>query len=95
MTTSYTFLTAPGIVADNVIIERQSESTITFCEGAKDAYLGYVTLKVSVPFYTDFILNIYSTTINLWTKFVVCCHWLIGNIFTNLPGFGLIVIINS
>ena len=38
---------APGNVADHVIIERQSESTIMFGEGARDAYLGYVTLKVS------------------------------------------------
>lgn len=39
---------APGNVIDNVIIERGTESTITFVEGAKEAYLGYVTLKVSV-----------------------------------------------
>lgn len=37
---------APGNVIDNVIIERGTESTITFVEGAKEAYLGYVTLKV-------------------------------------------------
>lgn len=55
---------APGIVADNVIIERQSESTITFCEGAKDAYLGYVTLKFSpeiastVPHHKHYALDI-------------------------------------
>ena len=39
-------LAAPGNVTDHVIIERQSESTVTFCEGAKESYLGYVTLKV-------------------------------------------------
>jgi F-box protein 11 len=38
---------APGHVSDHVIVERQSESTITFCEGAKESYLGYVTLKFS------------------------------------------------
>lgn len=37
---------APGNVIDNVIIERGTESTITFVEGAKEAYLGYVSLKV-------------------------------------------------
>jgi len=44
---TYFFVQGPGNVSDHVIIERQSESTVTFCEGAKDAYLGYVTLKVS------------------------------------------------
>ena len=33
-------------MVDNVRIERQSESTLLFAEGAKEAYLGYVTVKV-------------------------------------------------
>jgi len=33
----------PGVVADLVIIERDSESTVKFIEGAKSAYLGQVT----------------------------------------------------
>ena len=41
------YSTAPGNVADHVTIERQSESTIMLADGARDAYLGYVTLKVS------------------------------------------------
>jgi len=41
-------LTAPGNVQDHVVIERESESTVVFVEGAKDAYLGYCTLKVSI-----------------------------------------------
>lgn len=41
------FFSAAGNVMDHVIIERESESTIVFVEGARDAYLGYVTLKVS------------------------------------------------
>lgn len=55
---------APGNVADNVIIERQSESTIMFGEGARDAYLGYVTLKfspditASVPHHKHYALEI-------------------------------------
>ena len=36
-----------GSVAEHVIIERQSESTVMFVEGSKDSYLGYVTLKFS------------------------------------------------
>ena len=32
---------------DHVIIERESESTVVFVEGARNAYLGYITLKVS------------------------------------------------
>lgn len=54
----------PGNVSDHVIIERQSESTVTFCEGAKDAYLGYVTLKFSpsigssVPHHKHYALEI-------------------------------------
>lgn len=39
---------ASGNVIDHVIIERESESTVMFVEGAKDAYLGYVTLRVSI-----------------------------------------------
>ena len=39
---------------DHVIIERESESTIVFVEGARDAYLGYVTLKVIVLFHILF-----------------------------------------
>lgn len=39
-------LTAPGNVAENVVLERESESTITFVEGATKSYLGYLTLKV-------------------------------------------------
>ena len=41
------FISAPGNVVDHVVIERQTESTIVFGEGARDSYLGYVTLKVS------------------------------------------------
>lgn len=38
---------APGNVAENVVLERESESTITFVEGARESYLGYLTLKVT------------------------------------------------
>ena len=36
---------APGNVAESVILERESESTVTFVEGAKRAYAGHLTLK--------------------------------------------------
>lgn len=38
---------ASGNVAESVILDRESESTIMFVEGAKQAYLGHVTLKFS------------------------------------------------
>jgi F-box protein 11 len=55
---------APGNVAENVILERDTESTITFSEGAKQAYVGYVTLKFSpdvtstVPHHKHYCLEI-------------------------------------
>ncbi|CAH0391496.1 unnamed protein product [Bemisia tabaci] len=36
---------ASGNVAESVIIERESESTIMFVEGSKNAYAGHLTLK--------------------------------------------------
>ena len=39
---------ASGNVAENVIIERDNESTFMFGEGASHAYLGYVTIKVGM-----------------------------------------------
>lgn len=36
---------AAGNVADAVILERETESTITFIDGAKLAYVGHITLK--------------------------------------------------
>ncbi|XP_014663279.1 PREDICTED: F-box only protein 11-like [Priapulus caudatus] len=55
---------APGNVAEHVILERQSESTIMFVEGANQAYLGYVTLKFcpdvtsSVPPHKHYCLEV-------------------------------------
>ena len=37
---------APGDVVDKVKIERENESTVVFTEGARNAYIGYVTIKV-------------------------------------------------
>lgn len=42
-----------GNVAENVILDRESESTVMFMEGAQRAYLGYVTIKFSPPSCTD------------------------------------------
>lgn len=36
---------APGVVADAVIIEKETDSTVCFCEGSKNSYLGHVTVK--------------------------------------------------
>lgn len=58
---------APNNVAENVILERDSESTITFVEGARDAYLGYLTLKFtpditsSVPHHKHYCLEVTET----------------------------------
>ncbi|XP_071453876.1 F-box only protein 11 [Hetaerina americana] len=53
-----------GSVAEAVILERESESTVMFVEGAKQAYVGYVTLKFSpdvtstVPHHKHYCLEI-------------------------------------
>lgn len=55
---------APGVVADAVILERETESTVMFVEGAKNAYLGHVTLKFTpnvtstVPHHKHFCLEV-------------------------------------
>ncbi|XP_015785252.1 F-box only protein 11 [Tetranychus urticae] len=55
---------APGNVAENVILEKNSDSTITFIEGSRRAYLGYVTLKFTpdttscVPHHKHYCLEI-------------------------------------
>ncbi|XP_050048771.1 F-box only protein 11 [Dermacentor andersoni] len=55
---------APGNVAEHVILERDSDSTVTFVEGARGAYLGYLTLKFtpditsSVPHHKHYCLEI-------------------------------------
>lgn len=41
------FLTAPGKVADKVVIENTRDSTFVFMEGSEDAYVGYMTIRVS------------------------------------------------
>ncbi|KAL3874906.1 hypothetical protein ACJMK2_037858 [Sinanodonta woodiana] len=58
---------APGTVYDHVLIERESGSTVVFVEGAKDAYLGYMTLKFSpditssVPHHKHYALEVSET----------------------------------
>lgn len=41
------FSSAPGKVADKVVIENTRDSTFVFMEGADDTYVGYMTIKVS------------------------------------------------
>lgn len=40
---------APGKVADKVVIENTRDSTFVFMEGSEDAYVGYMTIKVNTP----------------------------------------------
>jgi F-box protein 11 len=55
---------APGNVAESVILERESESTVMFVEGAKHAYAGHLTLKFSpdvtstVPHHKHYCLEV-------------------------------------
>lgn len=59
---------SPGNIAENIIIESESESTqstVTFTDGAKSAYIGYMTLKFSpadvtnaVPHHKHYCLEI-------------------------------------
>lgn len=56
---------APGAdVMDRVVIERESESTVMFVEGARNAYFGYITIKFSpditssVPHHRHYALEI-------------------------------------
>lgn len=55
---------ASGNVAESVVLERESESTVMFVEGAKNAYIGHMTLKFSpditstVPHHKHYCLEI-------------------------------------
>lgn len=55
---------APGNVAESIVLERESESTVMFVEGAKHAYVGYMTLKFSpdvtstVPHHKHYCLEV-------------------------------------
>lgn len=55
---------APGNVAESVVLERESESTVMFVEGAKHAYVGHMTLKFSpdvtstVPHHKHYCLEV-------------------------------------
>lgn len=44
------FPSAPGKVADKVVIENTRDSTFVFMEGSEDAYVGYMTIKVHLTF---------------------------------------------
>lgn len=55
---------ASGNVAESIILERESESTVMFVEGAKNAYIGHMTLKFSpditstVPHHKHYCLEV-------------------------------------
>lgn len=44
---AFLFPSAPGKVADKVVIENTRDSTFVFMEGSEDAYVGYMTIKVT------------------------------------------------
>lgn len=55
---------AAGNVAESIVLERESESTVMFVEGAKNAYIGHMTLKFSpditstVPHHKHYCLEV-------------------------------------
>lgn len=55
---------AQGNVAESIVLERESESTVMFVEGAKNAYIGHMTLKFSpditstVPHHKHYCLEV-------------------------------------
>lgn len=49
------FLSAPGKVADKVVIENTRDSTFVFMEGSEDAYVGYMTIRVSFAYPSQFL----------------------------------------
>lgn len=55
---------AAGNVAESIVLERESESTVMFVEGAKHAYVGHMTLKFSpdvtstVPHHKHYCLEV-------------------------------------
>lgn len=55
---------ATGNVAESIILERESESTVMFVEGAKNAYIGHMTLRFSpdsnsnVPHHKHYCLEV-------------------------------------
>lgn len=55
---------SPGNVADSIVLERESESTVMFVDGAKHAYVGHMTLKFSpdvtstVPHHKHYCLEV-------------------------------------
>ena len=63
----YLCIVAPGNVADHVVIEQESESTIILADGARDTYLGYATFKVNIYYYMimTHILKTFEKRLNL------------------------------
>ena len=47
-TSCVSYPTAPGKVADKVVIENTRDSTFVFMEGSEDAYVGYMTIRVTM-----------------------------------------------
>ncbi len=50
----FSFHSASGKVADKVVIENTRDSTFVFMEGSEDAYVGYMTIRVSLQLFQLF-----------------------------------------
>ena len=48
--------TAPGKVADKVVIENTRDSTFVFMEGSEDAYVGYMTIRVTTLLFINLFI---------------------------------------
>lgn len=59
-------ITAPGDVVDKVKIERENESTVVFTEGARNAYIGYITIKVKPA--AVFVFCLITMTVIMYTQ---------------------------
>ena len=59
-------ITAPGDVVDKVKIERENESTVVFTEGARNAYIGYITIKVKPA--AVFVFYLITMTVIMYTQ---------------------------
>lgn len=56
------FPSAPGKVADKVVIENTRDSTFVFMEGSEDAYVGYMTIKVNIDLTFPLIVPLFKQT---------------------------------
>lgn len=68
------FVTAPGKVADKVVIENTRDSTFVFMEGSEDAYVGYMTIRVSPEYPSQVFKPLKSNCGDRMTKYFCFTH---------------------